>query len=54
VLPGSDRENDGGPVAGSDERVLGAGRAVHEVELPQSPRFALDDEQSKRSTEPSE
>ena len=44
--PGADRQHRAGPVAGADEHVLGPGRAVDEVPLPQRPLLALDEQQT--------
>ena len=46
ALAGADHEDHARAVAGADEDVLGAGRAVHEVPRLQRPLLTLDQEEA--------
>ncbi len=46
LAAGTDAEHEAGALAGSDEDVLGPGRAVHEVPGAEPPLLALDEEQA--------
>jgi hypothetical protein len=44
LAPRADHQHGAGTVAGADEHVLGAGRAVQEVPLPKRPLLAVEDD----------